>query len=187
MITMKDFIAENNPILRQEAEAVEFPLSADLLKLCEEMRTFLINSQDEETAEKYGLRAGVGLAAPQLGVSKQIFAIYLTEYDEETDEEIVIMDEILINPKIKSHAVQQIAIREGEGCLSVPRDVPGLVPRSKRVRIEYQDRDGKVHELKLRNFQAIVVQHEIDHLKGIMFYDHINSKNPWDSKGIELL
>lgn len=187
MITMNNFIAEDNPILRKEAELVSFPLSDEDMTLIKEMREFLINSQDEELAEKYDLRPGVGLAAPQLGISKQIFVVYLTEEDEETGESEVILDLAIINPKVKSHAVQQVAIREGEGCLSVPRDVPGLVPRPKRVRISYQDIDGNHCELKARDFEAIVLQHELDHLKGIMFYDHIQEANPWDSHGIELI
>ena len=184
---MKDFIAENDPILRMKAEEVEFPLSQDLVKLTQDMREFLINSQDDQKAKELDLRPGVGLAAPQLGISKQIFVIYLMAYDDEENPEGVIMDQIFINPKLKSHAVQQVAISEGEGCLSVPRDVPGLVPRPKRVRLEYQDIDGNLQEIKLKDFEAIVVQHELDHLKGILFYDHINPENPWDQTNIELI
>ncbi|AXY25194.1 peptide deformylase [Suicoccus acidiformans] len=179
MITMKDFIAENNPILRQEAEPVSFPLDEETQELITEMREFLINSQDDEIAEKYGLRAGVGLAAPQLGVSKQIFAVYLVEYTDEGERGDTIIDQIFINPKIKSHAVQKAALRDGEGCLSVPHDVPGFVPRPRRVTLEYRDEHGEVHTVKLRDYEAIVVQHEMDHLKGILFYDHIDADQPW--------
>lgn len=187
MITMKNFIAENNPILRQEAKTVSFPLSQEEKDLIKEMREFLINSQNEDLADKYDLRPGVGLAAPQIGVAKQICVVYLTEEDEETGQETVLLDQVIINPKIKSHAVQQVAIKEGEGCLSVPRDVPGLVPRPKRVKFEYSDMEGNRHVMKLKDFEAIVVQHELDHLKGIMFYDHINPQNPWLAQGIELI
>ena len=81
-----------------------------------------------------------------------------------------------------------MALRDGEGCLSVNREVPGLVPRPRRIRLRYQDMEGKEHELRLRDYEAIVVQHELDHLKGIMFYDHINQQQPWYEKpGLELL
>lgn len=179
MIKMEDFIAEDNPILRMQAEAVSFPLSEEIKELASKMRQFLINSQDEEIAEKYGLRAGVGVAAPQLGISKQIFALYITEMDEEGNLTKVSMDEIMINPQIISHSVQRTALREGEGCLSVRRPVEGLVPRPRRVKVKYQNLDGHDKVVRLKDYEAMVVQHEIDHLKGIMFYDYINEEAPW--------
>ena len=109
-------------------------------------------------------------------------------YDEEGKEAEPLLSEILFNPKIISHSVQEVALRDGEGCLSVNREVPGLVPRPRRIRLRYQDMEGKEHELRLRDYEAIVVQHELDHLKGIMFYDHINQQQPWYEKpGLELL
>ncbi|MGX7092220.1 peptide deformylase [Hutsoniella sourekii] len=188
MITMKDFIPEQDPLLRKEVEPVTFPLSEELRERALEMRQFLIDSQTPELAEKYQLRPGVGVAGPQIGLDQQIFAIYLVEYDEDGQVVDTIIDQIFINPKIKSHSVQEAALKEGEGCLSVPREVPGLVPRAKRVTLTYQDLDGNSHEIKLRNYEAIVVQHEYDHLKGILFYDHINPDQPWKADpDLELL
>lgn len=181
MITMKNFVTEEDPILRQVAEPVTFPLSAEDLALVEEMRQFLINSQTPKIAEEYGLRPGVGLAAPQIGVSKQIFAVYLTEYDDEGNVIEAYIDEVFINPRILKHSVKKAALSDGEGCLSVPRSVPGLVARPKRVTFEYQDIDGDYYEAKLTDYEAIVVQHEMDHLKGILFYDHINADAPWEA------
>lgn len=180
MITMKDIIEEGHPTLRQVAEPVEFPLSEEMRQTALKMHEFLVNSQDEEIAEKYGLRAGVGLAAPQINVNKQIFAVHIVGYDEETEETDVILSEIIFNPRIVSHSVQRVALRDGEGCLSVNRPVEGLVPRPRRVRIRYQDIEGNEKELRLSDYEAIVAQHELDHLKGIMFYDHINEQAPWD-------
>ena len=179
MITMDDFIPEKDPLLREVAEEVSFPLDAETQELADLMLEFLKNSQDEEIAEKYELRAGVGVAAPQIGVDKQIFAVFLQQYDEARDEMVPVIEEVFFNPKIISHSAGQVALKEGEGCLSVRRSVPGYVPRPQRVRFQYQDRQGQVHELKLRDYQAIVVQHEMDHLKGILFYDHINARQPW--------
>ncbi|HFI0464055.1 TPA: peptide deformylase [Streptococcus suis] len=188
MITMKDIIREGHPTLRQAAQPVTFPLSPEDRKTAEEMLTFLINSQDEEMAKKYGLRAGVGLAAPQINLSKQIIAIHLVYTDEETGEEEVILSDVFFNPKLVSHSVQQIALKDGEGCLSVDREVEGYVPRPKRIKLHYQDFDGNQYELKLRDFEAIVVQHELDHLKGIFFYDHIDPSNPFNKpRDLELL
>lgn len=180
MITMKDFVPEKEPILREQARPVEFPINEDLKETAVAMRQFLINSQDSEMAEKYNLRPGVGVAAPQIGIDQQIFAVYLMDYDEEGNETEPLIDEIFVNPKIISHAVQKVALKEGEGCLSVPREVPGIVPRPKRVTVKYNDLEGNEKKIRLRDYEAVVVQHEIDHLKGILFYDHIDEKTPWE-------
>lgn len=183
MLTMKDFIAEDDPLLHREVAEVSFPLSKEDRQLAQDMRDFLINSQNEEIASEYNLRAGVGLAAPQIGQDKKIFAIYIVDYDESGQPGEVLWDEIVFNPKITRHSVKQAALKDGEGCLSVNREVPGFVPRPKRVTFSYQDIDGKVHELSLSDYEAIVFQHEMDHLKGIMFYDHIQADDPWANDG----
>lgn len=188
MLTMKDIIEEGHPTLRMTAEPVEFPLSDELRKIALKMHEFLVNSQNDEIAGKYGLRAGVGLAAPQINLSKQIFAVHIMSYDEDGNEVEPILSEILFNPKIISHSVQKIALRDGEGCLSVDRVVEGLVPRPKRIKLRYQDIEGNEKELRLTDYTAIVAQHELDHLKGIMFYDHINPTAPWEQPAdVELL
>ena len=72
----------------------------------------------------------------------------------------------------------------GEGCLSVNRDVDGIVPRCARVTIEAYDINGNKFKLRLREDMAIAAQHEIDHLNGILFYDHIDPKNPYKNSYI---
>lgn len=171
MLTMKDIVREGHPALRKVADEVTFPLSEEEKKLGQEMLTFLKNSQDEAIAEKYGLRGGVGLAAPQLAVSKRIIAIHIEDEDRTYSY-------TLYNPKVRSHSVQEACLAGGEGCLSVDREVPGFVVRHERVTIEAFDQEGKPIKLRLKGYPAIVVQHEIDHLNGVMFYDHINEKNP---------
>jgi peptide deformylase len=78
--------------------------------------------------------------------------------------------------------VQEACLADGEGCLSVDREVPGYVPRPARVTLTYFNEDGEQQKVRLKNYTAIVVQHEIDHLNGVMFYDHINAKNPFALK-----
>ncbi|HCM88363.1 MULTISPECIES: peptide deformylase [Vagococcus] len=176
MITMNDIIREGHPTLRKVAEEVSFPLSDADRELGEKMTEFLKNSQDPELAEKYQLRGGVGLAAPQLDVSKRMIAIEIPNMEEEDGEPF--LSTVMYNPKILSHSVQQAAIEEGEGCLSVDRHVPGLVVRNAKITISYFDQEGEKHKLRLKHYPAIVIQHELDHLNGIMFYDHINKQNP---------
>lgn len=174
MITMDDIIREGHPTLRKRAEKVELPLSEDVKNLGQEMLTFLANSQDEEIATKYDLRAGVGLAAPQLDISKQILAVLIPGLGEDNDPEL---KGVFINPRIISHSVESACLREGEGCLSVDREVPGYVPRPARIKLRYTDIEGQEHTKRFSGYPAIVLQHEIDHLNGIMFYDHINEED----------
>lgn len=181
MILMKDIIRDGNPTLRKEAAKVTFPLSDEDRKLAHDMMEYLINSQDPEIAEKHQLRAGVGLAAPQVNVSKQMAAV-LVPAPEDADDDTPLFKEVIINPVILSHSVQDAALAEGEGCLSVDKNIPGYVPRHDRITLRYQDLDGNTKKIRLKGYPAIVCQHEIDHLHGILFYDHINKKNPFTLK-----
>lgn len=177
MITMKDIIREGHPTLRKRAEKVSFPLDAEEAALTEEMMVFLKNSQDEKIAAQYELRAGVGLAAPQLNISKQIIAVHIPNLEYEDGEPE--LSGVFINPRIISHSVEDICLKDGEGCLSVDREVPGYVPRHARITLSYQDTTGEQFKKRFSGYPAIVLQHEIDHLNGIMFYDLINEENPF--------
>lgn len=175
MFTMDDIIREGHPTLRQRAEKVAFPLSQENLDLAHKLMEFLENSQDEKIAEKYHLRAGVGLAAPQVNKSIRMTAVLVPGEDGKEP----IFKQVLVNPTIVSESVQKAALAEGEGCLSVDRDVPGYVPRAARIKLRWFDLEGKQHSQRLKEYPAIVVQHEIDHLNGILFFDHIDKDNPF--------
>jgi len=176
MITMDDIIREGHPTLTAVADEVSFPLSAADREIAKEMMQFLKNSQDEKIAEELNLRAGVGLAAPQINVSKRIIALLIPgEYEDDPPE----LDKVMFNPKIISHSIESACLKGGEGCLSVDREVPGFVVRHSRITITFQDEQGKSHKTRYKGYHAIVIQHEIDHLNGIMFYDHINQESPF--------
>ena len=180
MITMNDIIREGNPTLREVAKEVPFPLSDEDRQLAHDMMEFLENSQDPIKAEELNLRGGVGLAAPQVDQLKQMTAVLVPSSDPNKTEPD--FKAVLINPKIVSHSVQEACLADGEGCLSVDRDVPGYVPRAARITLTYFNEEGEQKKIRLKNYPAIVVQHELDHLNGIMFYDHINDKNPFALK-----
>ncbi|MDR3156543.1 MAG: peptide deformylase [Lactobacillales bacterium] len=174
VLTMKNIIKEDHPTLRMISEEVEIPLMSKMVSLGDKMLNFLKNSQNPEIAEKLELRGGVGLAAPQLDVSKRVVALLVPD-----SEDAYSIEEVMYNPKIISHSVQEVCLKEGEGCLSVDREVLGAVIRYARVRVAYFNRESEKKELKLKGYDAIVVQHEIDHLNGILFFDRINAKDPW--------
>lgn len=173
MLTMKDIIKEGNPILRQIAKEVELPPTTEDKETMEKMIQYLINSQDPEISKKYKLRPGVGLAAPQIGISKRMIAIHVPN----EGEKFTALG--MYNPKIVSHSVEITSLETGEGCLSVDREITNLVPRYARITVKGTTSEGEEVSLRLRGFPAIVFQHEIDHLDGIMFYDRIEGEDPF--------
>lgn len=173
MILMKDIVREGHPTLRQKAEALTFPLTEGERQLGIDLLEYVQNSQDDELAEKYGLRPGIGLAAPQVDASVRMFALHIEGEKKE-------ISFVAVNPKIVSHSVEKTYITAGEGCLSVDRAIEGYVPRYARITIKAFDLDGNEFKMRLKGLPAIAFQHELDHLNGIMFYDHINEKNPFE-------
>lgn len=172
MILMKDIVRDGHEALRNKSSEVPIPPSEEDIQLLNDMLDFIKNSQDDELREKYNLRAGVGLAAPQLGINKKLIVVHF-EYDDK------LYSYQLINPKIISHSVEQAYLGDGEGCLSVDQNIEGYVVRNKRITVKAYDIDGKQIKIRLKGYPAIVIQHEIDHINGIMFYDYIKKDNPF--------
>ena len=193
MFLMENIIRDGNPTLRKYAQKVTFPLSEDNQKLAHKLMEYLEISQNPDLAAKYKLRAGVGLAAPQVNVSLQMASVLVPSdirpKDPNNHADIVkaaqeaqdhpLFKDVIINPVIISQSVQPAAISEGEGCLSVDEPHDGYVPRADRITLRYQNVDGETKTVKLKGYPAIVCQHEIDHLHGTLFYDHINKENPF--------
>jgi peptide deformylase len=117
-----------------------------------------------ETMHEYN---GVGLAAPQVHESVRMFVALLDEDPDSKTEASVI-----INPEITPLSGGR---EDGwEGCLSIP-DIRGMVPRFTDISVKALDRDGRSIELRLKNFTARVVQHETDHLDGVLFFDRMTA------------
>ena len=176
MLKTKDIVDEKNKILRQVSKEVIFPLTKDDKKNIQDMIEYLTNSQIEEKALEYDLRPGMGMAAIQIGIPKR----YITIVHEV--EEGVFDTYVVINPKIVSNSIEKIYVDMGEGCLSVNREVDGIVPRYARVTVEGYDELGNKIRIRAREELAIAFQHEVDHLNGILFTDHIDKKNPFKDK-----
>ncbi len=169
-------LEEHDKRLHSISKEVSFPLDEKDKKMIQDMLVYLKMSQIEGNEEKYHIRAGWGLSACQLGVLKRIFVIV-----EETDPG-KFKNYVVINPKVLSHSEELIYVGEGEGCLSVNREVTGIVPRYARMTIKAQDIDGNPFELRVREELSVAFQHEIDHLNGILFVDKIDKKNPFKDK-----
>ena len=101
-----------------------------------------------------------------------MFAIY---YENEEEK----IQYALINPKIIQNSIKKVALASGEGCLSVDNDHPGYVYRYDKIIIKgYDAITDKEVTITARGYDAIVLQHEYDHLDGILYYDRINKDNP---------
>jgi peptide deformylase len=113
---------------------------------------------------------GIGLAAIQVGVARRILVIDLQEPEEEGGEPVR-DPRVFINPEILEHSDRDVPYTEG--CLSVP-DQYAEVDRPDRIRARWLDLDGKVREEEIEGLLATCLQHEMDHLEGVLFIDHLS-------------
>lgn len=173
MILKKNIVTDDNPLLRKQSVEVTFPLTKEDEKTIKELIQYLDLSQDGELSKKYDLQPGVGIAAPQIGILKKMFVV------KAEDENGKLHHYALINPKLLSHSIQSSYLQGGEGCLSVKGEHPGFVKRYFKVKIKGYDYLQKQDVVVVaKGYIAIILQHEYDHLSGVLFYDHIDAKNP---------
>jgi peptide deformylase len=153
-------IAEiGNQILRVKAKPVENIQDLEIQNLIEDM---ILTVMDVE---------GVGIAAPQVYESKQIF-IMASHPNPRYPKAPEMKPTAIVNPKITKYG--KIQEKAWEGCLSIP-NLRGFVPRSKKIEAEYTNLEGKKVKAKLSGFLARIFQHEYDHLHGFMFIDRLES------------
>ena len=174
---------DTNPIMRKTSNDVILPISKEDKETLDFMLTYLRKSQDENYARKHNIQAGVGIAGIQLGLLKRMFAIY---YEREDG---TIVQYQLVNPKIIESSLKMAALEGGEGCLSVENRHEGLVHRHLSIKMEAFDAlTNKNIIINASGYDAIVLQHEFDHLNGVFYYDHIDTKNPFTPyKGEEII
>ncbi len=110
---------------------------------------------------------GIGLAAPQVGILERVIVVDVTDHKTEKPNPIA-----MVNPEI-IRASDDLSVTQ-EGCLSIP-DIYADVTRPAEVTVRYVDRDGEVRTLDAGGLLATCIQHEIDHLNGVLFIDHLSS------------
>jgi peptide deformylase len=146
-----------HPVLRQQARPI----------VPKELKTVLLQKFIDDMIETMQEYSGVGLAAPQVHESLRIFVAHLDPDGRGSGEAMAV-----INPEIEVIGTQLI---EGwEGCLSIP-DIRGHVTRAAEIRVSALDRHGKRIEISAKDFPARVIQHETDHLDGVLFFDRMRS------------
>jgi peptide deformylase len=141
-----------DPLLRKEALPVE-RIDKELLRLAEDMLATMYDAP------------GIGLAAPQVGVSRRLIVMDPSR-DEEPKTPL-----IMINPEILDRS-EEMRTHE-EGCLSIP-EFTADVDRPAVTRVAYLDEEGRPQELTLEGIWSTLVQHEIDHLNGVLFIDYLS-------------
>ena len=135
----------------------------------DELRSPEIQTLIDDMIETMHEYEGVGLAAPQVHVSLRLAVIEVPSYDERTTDAVPLI--VLINPRLTFLGEDKLA--GVEGCLSIP-GLRGMVPRSKRLRLEALDRAGKPYAVETEAFYARVIQHECDHLEGSVYLDRMD-------------
>ena len=163
-----------NKVLTTPSVDVQLPLSDKVVHHIKNMIKYIDNSQKDDFED----RAGVGLAAPQIGLNLRMFYVNIPIENERKN-----YIEFLINPKIIGKSIAKCAINSGEGCLSINENkfkTDGYVKRHfKIVMTGYSYFQKKEITITKVGYEAIVLQHEYDHINGKLFIDHINKKNPW--------
>lgn len=173
---MKSIVHVPNAVLNSPAETVSV-FDEKIAHIAREMKSILLSTKNPK---------GVGLAAPQVGLPLRIFLTKPTKDDA---------TRVFINPNILKESRQ--LHEEGkkdklEGCLSIPK-IWGVVKRAAKIRIRYQDEKGGVHEEDMDGFLATIVQHETDHVNGILFTQRVLEqkgklyRTTRDSEGKEVL
>ncbi len=159
---------DSQPILREKTNPVDIDIVSS-----EDIQKFILSMTETMHNAK-----GIGLAAPQVGSKHRIcivsYDIYLNEQDKDQADKIqettVNNSIVLINPQITKKSFSK-SIYE-EGCLSIP-GIYGTVKRPKNIKISYTDINGKEVDLKATGFFSRVIQHEVDHLDGVLFTDKV--------------
>lgn len=154
-MAIREIITYPNPLLLYPSETVTV-FDDDLQTLIEDMAETMFDAP------------GSGLAAVQVAVNKRVVVVNTTQDMENAEKTWY----ALINPEIIEK--DGIYVSEDEGCLSVP-DLRATVKRASRVVVKAQDRNGDPLTIEVEGFHAVILQHEIDHLNGILFIEHLSA------------
>ena len=160
---IRSIIAYGDPVLKQKAEKINLSEINELKLLIRDLWDTMYNAK------------GVGIAAPQIGVSKSVFVADFSFFkDEENffEEELINMKQVFINPIIVKEKGEDFTYPEG--CLSIP-NIREDISRREMITIRYYDESFEEIELTLKGLAARIVQHEYDHIEGVLFIDKLSS------------
>jgi peptide deformylase len=152
-MALRPILVAPHPVLKAKAQPVE-TVDAELRQMMDDMLETMYDAP------------GIGLAAPQIGVSSRVIVFDIAKEDEPK------APMAMVNPELVWVSDEDASYEEG--CLSVPEHYAEVV-RPARIRVSFLDRDGAKQELEADGLLATVIQHEMDHLDGILFIDHLSN------------
>jgi peptide deformylase len=162
---IKPIIAYGDPILRLKAQKINFSEIENIKSLINDMWDTMYNAK------------GVGLAAPQIGISKSIFIADFSFFKDEknfNENELINMKQVFINPKITQESGLDFVY--SEGCLSIP-NITEDIKRKEKLKINFLNEMFEPKQMKCSGIIARVIQHEYDHLKGVLFVDKLSQSS----------
>jgi len=160
-LAFREILTLGNPILRKKSEEVD--LKRVKKRNFQKLLMDMFNTMKENS--------GAGLSAPQIGISLKFFVMGFDDSERYPDEK-PLKKQVIINPEIKFLTEETMDF--WEGCLSIPK-MQGLVRRPKEIEVSYYDENLEHHKKIIIGFEAIVFQHEFDHLDGILYIDRLVS------------
>ena len=172
--TMDWIIKDTNILLREKSNIVIFPLKENEEDIVNKMVCYIDSSYNEE-AKKNKITPGIAIAAIQMGLKKRIiYANFISENNEQVKF-------LLANPKIVGYSPIYAFLKAGEGCLSDTMPHEGQVLRRNKIIVEAIDMldNNNLKKISFEGTSAICMQHEIDHLNGMLYYDHISKTKPF--------
>ena len=177
MIELKNIIlSDKDPMLRKHSTDLDVNNIKPEEQYLIDMMVKYIDACYNDEAEKYGIEPGIALASNQVGLFKKV--VYVHFKIKETEYKYLIA-----NPKITAYSYAIGYLSDGEGCLSVKNKHEGVVPRHLRIIVKAYDLINKKEiTIDASGMLSICLQHEIDHLSGILYYDHINKEDPMFTK-----
>ena len=161
---IRPIVAYGDPILKKKASEINIDKPGELKSLIKDLWDTMYNAK------------GVGIAAPQIGISKSIFVADFSFFKDEDNffaNELINMKQVFINPKIIKEKGHYFTYPEG--CLSIP-NISENVKRKSRLKIKFFDENLLDHEMDCSGIIARVIQHEYDHLQGVLFTDKLSYK-----------
>ena len=161
---IRSIIAYGDPVLKKKAEKINISQTNELKLLIRDLWDTMYNAK------------GVGIAAPQIGVSKAVFVADFSFFKDEDnffEKELINMKQVFINPKIVKEKGEDFSYPEG--CLSIP-NISENVVRNSSLKINFLDENLILQEMECSGIIARVIQHEYDHLQGILFTDKLSYK-----------
>lgn len=162
-MAVKPIVTFPNKILTEKTKKID-AINAEVIELIADLKDTLNNAQKPE---------GAGIAANQIGSDKRVCIVRNFTYNKRLPKAYSTEDFILINPKINFKSKEMDT--DWEGCLSIP-DKYGMVPRHQKIKVEAETIDGNKIEITATDLFARVIQHEVDHLDGVLFTSKVTGK-----------